>query len=92
MTRQDIADYLGLTTETVSSTLSPFERDALIARPTGRRIILRDPAALRDLSTQSAQPTGDEPAGRQRDALFRRRALSDSEAEFTCVHTEPIPA
>ena len=51
MSRQDIADYLGLTIETVSRTLSQFERNALIARPTTRRIILRNPAALGDLSS-----------------------------------------
>jgi CRP/FNR family nitrogen fixation transcriptional regulator len=49
MTRQDIADYLGLTIETVSRTLSQFERDALIARPSARRIRLNNRAALRAL-------------------------------------------
>jgi len=46
MSRQDIADYLGLTIETVSRTLSAFERSATIALPTSRRIVLRDRAAL----------------------------------------------
>ena len=50
MTRQDIADYLGLTIETVSRTLSQFERDAIIGRPAARRIVLRNLATLRDLS------------------------------------------
>lgn len=49
MTRQDMADYLGLTIETVSRTLSLLERDAIIDRPTSRQIRLRDPAALRHL-------------------------------------------
>jgi CRP/FNR family transcriptional regulator, nitrogen fixation regulation protein len=46
MSRQDIADYLGLTIETVSRTLSALERSATIALPTSRRIVLRNRAAL----------------------------------------------
>jgi CRP/FNR family nitrogen fixation transcriptional regulator len=47
MTRQDIADYLGLTVETVSRTLSQFERNGVIALSTARRIRLKNRAALR---------------------------------------------
>ena len=47
MSRQDIADYLGLTTETVSRTLTSLENDAAIALPNSRRILLRNPSALR---------------------------------------------
>lgn len=50
MTRQDIADYLGLTIETVSRTLSQLERDAIIALPTARQIRLKDMAALQDMN------------------------------------------
>ena len=46
MSRTDIADYLGLTIETVSRTLTQFERDGAIAMPSCRRIILRDRGAL----------------------------------------------
>ena len=46
MSRQDIADYLGLTIETVSRTLSHLEVKAAIARPTSRRIVLRNRGAL----------------------------------------------
>jgi CRP/FNR family nitrogen fixation transcriptional regulator len=46
MSRQDIADYLGLTIETVSRTLTAFERSTMIALPTSRRIVLRNRAAL----------------------------------------------
>lgn len=46
MTRQDIADYLGLTIETVSRTLSQLERDALIALTSARQIHVKDPQAL----------------------------------------------
>jgi CRP-like cAMP-binding protein len=50
MSRQDIADYLGLTIETVSRTLTTLENSAAIALPSSRRIILRNRAALRRLN------------------------------------------
>jgi CRP/FNR family nitrogen fixation transcriptional regulator len=46
MSRQDIADYLGLTTETVSRTLTQLENGAAIAVPSSRRILLRDRACF----------------------------------------------
>jgi CRP/FNR family transcriptional regulator, nitrogen fixation regulation protein len=47
MSRQDIADYLGLTIETVSRTLSSLEHSAAIELPTSRRcIVLRNRTAL----------------------------------------------
>ena len=46
MSRQDIADYLGLTIETVSRTLTALEAAAAIALPTSRRVVLRNRAAL----------------------------------------------
>ena len=50
MTRQDIADYLGLTIETVSRTLSQFERDHVITLPSTRHVILEDRDALMALN------------------------------------------
>lgn len=46
MSRQDIADYLGLTIETVSRTLTQLENSGAIAVPTSRRIVLRNRPAL----------------------------------------------
>jgi CRP/FNR family nitrogen fixation transcriptional regulator len=46
MSRTDIADYLGLTIETVSRTLTQLERDGAIELPNCRQIILRNRAAL----------------------------------------------
>jgi CRP/FNR family nitrogen fixation transcriptional regulator len=46
MSRGDIADYLGLTVETVSRTLTQLEREQTIAIPSSRRILLNDRAAL----------------------------------------------
>lgn len=46
MSRQDIADYLGLTIETVSRTLTQLENSAAIALPNARCFELRDRAAL----------------------------------------------
>jgi CRP-like cAMP-binding protein len=51
MSRQDIADYLGLTIETVSRTLTLLENSAAIALPTSRHIVLRNRAALRQLNS-----------------------------------------
>jgi CRP-like cAMP-binding protein len=50
MSRQDIADYLGLTIETVSRTLTILENSSAIALPSSRRIVLRNRAALRRLN------------------------------------------
>lgn len=51
MCRQDIADYLGLTIETVSRTLTQLEDSAAIALPSSRRIVLRNRAALDQLNS-----------------------------------------
>ena len=50
MSRQDIADYLGLTIETVSRTLSQLERDNVIELPSARQIRLRNLDKLEDLA------------------------------------------
>ena len=46
MSRTDIADYLGLTIETVCRVLSSFKRAGAIAIPSPQRIELRDRGAL----------------------------------------------
>jgi CRP/FNR family nitrogen fixation transcriptional regulator len=50
MSRQDVADYLGLTIETVSRMLTRLENASAISLPTSKRIVLRNPAALRRLN------------------------------------------
>jgi CRP/FNR family transcriptional regulator, nitrogen fixation regulation protein len=50
MSRQDIADYLGLTIETVSRTLTTLENAAAIELPSSRRIVLRNRSALNRLN------------------------------------------
>lgn len=47
MSRQDIADYLGLTIETVSRTLTLLEKAGLITLPSTRRITLKNFAAVK---------------------------------------------
>jgi CRP/FNR family nitrogen fixation transcriptional regulator len=50
MSRQDIADYLGLTIETVSRTLTQFAGASTIELVASRRIVLRNRSALRQLN------------------------------------------
>jgi CRP/FNR family transcriptional regulator, nitrogen fixation regulation protein len=49
MSRYDIADYLGLTMETVCRTFTAFRRDGVIALPTPQRVELCDRDALETL-------------------------------------------
>lgn len=51
MSRQDIADYLGLTIETVSRTLTQLEAEAAIKLIASRRIALRNRSALNELNS-----------------------------------------
>lgn len=51
MSRQDIADFLGLTIETVSRTLTHLEETSAIALPSSRRVVLRDSFALRRMNS-----------------------------------------
>ena len=46
MSRQDIADYLGLTIETVSRTFTQLAQSGKIALETSRRVLFRNRAAL----------------------------------------------
>lgn len=50
MSRLDIADYLGLTIETVSRGFSQFRRDGLISVSGVHRVALRDVAALQSVA------------------------------------------
>jgi CRP/FNR family nitrogen fixation transcriptional regulator len=50
MSRQDIADYLGLTIETVSRTMTQLEGAGTISLETSRHVLLRRPAELARLS------------------------------------------
>jgi CRP/FNR family transcriptional regulator, nitrogen fixation regulation protein len=50
MSRQDIADYLGLTIETVSRTMTQLENDAAIGLASSRRVVVRNRAALMRLN------------------------------------------
>jgi CRP/FNR family nitrogen fixation transcriptional regulator len=56
MPRQDIADYLGLTIETVSRMLTHLEKGAAIARPTSRRVVLCSRPALNGVNAESDVP------------------------------------
>jgi CRP/FNR family transcriptional regulator, nitrogen fixation regulation protein len=51
MSRQDIADYLGLTIETVSRTMTQLASNHAIGLPSARQIVLRNRNALRQLNS-----------------------------------------
>ena len=51
MTRQDMADYLGLTIETVSRTFTQLAQSGTIALESSRRIVFRNRSALNRLNT-----------------------------------------
>jgi CRP-like cAMP-binding protein len=51
MSRQDIADYLGLTIETVSRTMSQLATDHAIGLVSAREIVLRNRTALHQLNS-----------------------------------------
>ena len=65
MQRQDIADYLGLTIETVSRTFTHMKERGYIALPTTRRVEILNPKALERL------------AAADRDALAWERRVSN---------------
>jgi CRP-like cAMP-binding protein len=50
MPRQDIADYLGLTIETVSRTLTALDRDGAIRLLTAHSVIVHQRSALARMS------------------------------------------
>src|SRR5262245_6985142 len=50
MSRQDIADYLGLTIETVCRMLSELKRERVIAVPNANQVVLDDTDALQTLA------------------------------------------
>jgi len=50
VSRQDIADYLGLTIETVSRTMTQLQDDEFIALEGCRQVLMRDRQALQDLA------------------------------------------
>jgi CRP-like cAMP-binding protein len=54
MSRQDVADYLGLTIETVSRTISRLRRQGLIALPCPQLVEVMRPQALRALAEASS--------------------------------------
>ncbi len=53
MSRGDIADYLGLTVETVSRTFTRLKSEGVIALPEAHRVVLRDRDRLEELADGS---------------------------------------
>jgi CRP/FNR family transcriptional regulator, anaerobic regulatory protein len=57
MSRLDIADYLGLTTETVCRTLVQLRAEGIVELLTPSKLVIRDPMALECLAHGSARAT-----------------------------------
>ena len=53
MSRQDIADHLGLTIETISRTITGLRGTGAVLIPNTHQIVLRDMAALRSLAAEA---------------------------------------
>jgi CRP/FNR family nitrogen fixation transcriptional regulator len=53
MSRQDIADHLGLTIETISRTITALRSEGIVLIPNTSQIVLRDMVALRALAAES---------------------------------------
>jgi CRP/FNR family transcriptional regulator len=53
MSRQDIADHLGLTIETVSRMITAMRNEGIILIPNTQQIVLRDMGALRALAAEN---------------------------------------
>lgn len=54
MTRRDIADYLGMTLETVSRTMSQLQADGTVELSTARQIMVQRRSKLRALGSEEA--------------------------------------
>ena len=55
LSRQDIADYLGLTIETTCRALSELKRQNIIDTPSRRRIVIRDLAGLQAIAEGASE-------------------------------------
>jgi CRP-like cAMP-binding protein len=51
MSRQDIADYLGLTIETISRTMTLLASEDAITLASARRVVVKSPRRLRELNS-----------------------------------------
>jgi CRP/FNR family transcriptional regulator len=58
MSRTDIADFLGLTPESVSRAMTRLKRDGLIRLPSPGEVEIPDLARLRDVGVVIAEPVG----------------------------------
>ena len=54
MSRRDIADYLGLTLETVSRTISQLQSEGMVTRPTARHLTVQRRSKLKAIGSEDA--------------------------------------
>ena len=53
MSRTDIADYLGLTIETISRSITALRNEGVVLVPNAHQLILRDMPSLRALAAEA---------------------------------------
>jgi DNA-binding transcriptional regulator LsrR (DeoR family) len=63
MSRADIADFLGLTSESVSRALTRLRRDGLIRLPAADQVSIVDMPRLRSIGVVEAEPVPEQPPG-----------------------------
>jgi CRP/FNR family transcriptional regulator len=63
MSRTDIADFLGLTSESVSRALTRLRRDGLIRLPATDQVSIVDMPRLRSIGVVEAEPVPEQPPG-----------------------------
>ena len=72
MTRQDIADYPGLTNETVCRVVTELKRAGLIATPNSRQIVLCEAESLQALADGEEEESAPWPPSRIEAAPIKR--------------------
>ena len=72
MTRGDIADYLGMTIETVSRSLTKLAKSGVIAIPNIHEVVIVDRSWLESLAQGDSPEPVSHPAGRAHETFGRR--------------------
>jgi CRP/FNR family nitrogen fixation transcriptional regulator len=97
MSRQDIADYLGVTIETVSRTFTLLENSGAIALPNARTVVVREPSALADSHApvvpgpRASSHVGEASPGRRFAGVSSVPSRWKGAVSSTCTSPRPAP-